>query len=57
MPESPKRHPFVDAAQVLAAIVESSEDAIVGKDLDGIVLTWNRGAARVRGYGYSGKRK
>lgn len=35
---------------VLAAIVESSEDAIVGKDLDGIVISWNAGAQRMYGY-------
>jgi two-component system cell cycle sensor histidine kinase/response regulator CckA len=33
-----------------ASIVESSEDAIVSKNLDGIVLTWNRGAAAIYGY-------
>jgi PAS domain S-box-containing protein len=48
----PEEEPFppIDPKAHLAAIIESSDDAIVSKSLQGIIRTWNKGAERIFGW-------
>lgn len=46
-----ERHAADLAASRLTALIESSDDAIVAKNLDGMIQGWNRGAERLFGYG------
>src|SRR5258708_2425838 len=50
VPSSIEEPDYFIRLALLAAIVESSDDAIVSKTLDGRILSWNAGASRIFGY-------
>jgi len=45
-----ERRQTAETLMKLASIVESSDDAIFGKSMDGIITSWNKGAERIYGY-------
>jgi PAS domain S-box-containing protein len=49
-PHEAARSDNEEKLQLLASIVESTDDAVITKDVNGIITSWNRGAERIFGY-------
>ena len=47
---SPGFNPAQQPDRILAAVLDASDDAIIGTDLGGVVFSWNRGAERIYGH-------
>src|SRR4051794_36080994 len=49
-PNAAEQHRTEAVTRLLASIVETSDDAIISKDINGLVTSWNAGATRIFGY-------
>jgi len=50
VPRTPGNAGAMDSGRWLAAILASSDDAIIGESLEGVITSWNAGATRIFGY-------
>lgn len=48
--KNPLSENHIDPQMIFSAIINSSDDAIISKSLDGIIMSWNKGAEKIFGY-------